>query len=71
MDKTSWTYSIFQPENVVCTARDSNSLKIIDFGLAKKLAPQEKVRRERIRKGKIKNEKKDKEKNKKKIKKRK
>ena len=56
---------------MVCTARDSNSLKIIDFGLAKKLAPQEKVRRERIRKGKIKNEKKDKEKNKKKIKKRK
>jgi len=33
-----------KPENVVCTARDSNSLKIIDFGLAKKLAPQEKLK---------------------------
>ncbi|XP_023328348.1 myosin light chain kinase, smooth muscle isoform X2 [Eurytemora carolleeae] len=33
-----------KPENVVCTHKDSNSLKIIDFGLAKKMLPEEKFK---------------------------
>jgi len=33
-----------KPENVICTAKDSTSLKIIDFGLAKKLTSEEKLR---------------------------
>ena len=43
-NKTEMNFSLmFQPENVVCTHKDSNSLKIIDFGLAKKILPEEKV----------------------------
>jgi myosin-light-chain kinase len=33
-----------KPENVVCTAKNSNSLKIIDFGLAKKISPSDKLK---------------------------
>jgi len=33
-----------KPENVVVTHKDSNSLKIIDFGLAKQILPTEKVK---------------------------
>jgi serine/threonine protein kinase len=34
----------FQPENVVCTHKQDSSIKIIDFGLAKHLGPDDKVR---------------------------
>ena len=31
------TMIIFQPENVMCVTRDSNDIKLIDFGLAQRL----------------------------------
>ena len=33
-----------QPENVMCTTKNSNEVKMIDFGLATKLNPDEVVK---------------------------
>ena len=34
----------FQPENVMCETRKSGNVKLIDFGLASKLNPEEIVK---------------------------
>ncbi|XP_054906427.1 myosin light chain kinase family member 4 isoform X3 [Poeciliopsis prolifica] len=33
-----------KPENILCVSRDSNKIKIIDFGLARRYKPREKLR---------------------------
>lgn len=33
-----------KPENIMCTTRPSQEIKIIDFGLAKRLRPNEEIR---------------------------
>jgi hypothetical protein len=38
--------ALFQPENVVCTHKQDTNIKIIDFGLAKLLGPEDKVSRD-------------------------
>ena len=35
--------NFFQPENVVCTHKQDTNIKIIDFGLAKHMEPEDKV----------------------------
>lgn len=37
-------FSLFQPENIMCETKKSNNVKIIDFGLATKLNPDEIVK---------------------------